>query len=388
MKVPLLDLNAHHAPIRAKLVAAFEKALDSGHFILGPAVEEFEKRIADYCGVPHAIGVSSGSDALLIALMGLGIGPGDEVITSDYSFFASAGCISRLGATPVFVDIDPATYNIDPELIEAAITPRTKAIIPVHLFGQCADMDPIMAIAQKHGLPVIEDAAQAIGAEYRDGRRAGSIGMMGCFSFFPSKNLGAFGDAGMVVTTDQGMADKLRLLRMHGAKPKYHHQVIGGNFRIDAIQAAILNVKFDLLDQWTRERQQSADHYDELFEQFSLLNDSDVVRPDAIYADNGPRHYHIYNQYVIRVREREQLQRHLAGAGIGSEVYYPVPFHKQKCFASLGYAAGDFPHSNLAAEESLAIPVSPGISPEQRIHVATSIKQFVQQARQAALVKN
>jgi len=331
MIVPLLDLNAQHEPLYKEIMAAIEQTVRSQAFILGPDVTKLEERIASYCRSQFAIGVSSGTDALLVALMGIDVGPGDEVVTTPYSFFATAGVISRLGARPVFVDIDPVTYNMNPAKLEQAITAKTKAVIPVHLYGQCADMSPILAIAARRRLPVLEDAAQAIGAEYRDGRRAGSMGLMGCLSFFPSKNLGAMGDGGMVVTSDPELADKVRILRVHGGKPKYFHKIIGGNFRLDSIQAAVLNVKLNYLDGWTKRRQENARRYRSLFLQSGLVEKPGIGLPDAVYANAGPPHFHIYNQFVIRVCQRDELMGFLKLRGIGTEVYYHVPFHLKEC---------------------------------------------------------
>lgn len=365
--VPLLDLKAQFATIESEVRAAMDRVLASQHFILGPEVEALEREVAAYSQCQYGIGVSSGTDALLVSLMAIDLQPGDEVITTPYTFFATAGSIARLGAKPVFVDIDPATYNIDPAGIEAVITPRTKAILPVHLFGQMADMDPILAIAERHGLYVIEDAAQAIGAEYK-GRRAGSIGHLGCFSFFPSKNLGGFGDGGMVVTNDPGLADKVRLLRGHGARPKYYHKVVGGNFRLDALQAAVLRVKLKYLDEWTAARQRNAERYRRLFAEAGV----DIGLPhDAGYGR------HIYNQFVIRSKRRDALMAHLKAQQIGTEIYYPVPLHLQECFAELGYRKGDFPASEQAAEETLAIPVYPELELTQIEAVVASIQNFV-----------
>ncbi len=354
---------------------ALERVVRSQHFILGPEVEAFEARVASYCGTKFAIGVSSGTDALLAALMAWEVGPGDEVVTSTYSFFATAGAISRVGARPVFVDVDPVSYNLDPARIEEALTPRTKVIIPVHLYGQCADMGPILDIARHRGLKVLEDAAQAIGAQYKDGRRAGSMGDAGCLSFFPTKNLGAFGDAGMVVTGDAEYAERLRVIRVHGSKPKYFHSRIGGNFRLDAIQAAVLNVKLNHLDAWTGSRQENARRYDSLFSNSGLVRDEQVFPPRAVYG-SGVSHGHIYNQYILRTRDRNRLRQHLEKAGIGTEVYYPVPFHLQACFADLGYLTGAFPVSERAAQETLAIPVYPGMPPEMIQAVFSRIEEF------------
>jgi len=369
MNIPLLDLKAQYASIKAEVNQAIGEVLESQRFILGPKVDECEKAIAAYSQCSHGIGVSSGSDALLACLMAENIGAGDEVITTPYTFFATVGAISRLGATPVFVDIDPATYNLDVNQIAARITNKTKAMIPVHLFGQMADMDPVMHLAEKHGLVVIEDAAQAIGAEYK-GRRAGSIGHYGCFSFFPSKNLGAIGDAGMIVTNDAQRAEKVKVLRGHGAKPKYYHRIVGGNFRLDAIHAAVVSAKLPHLDSWTSARQRNAKRYDQLFRDADLPIGLPVVTTDR----------HIFNQYVIRSSSRDQLQIFLQKKGIGSEVYYPVPMHLQDCFAYLGIKAGAFPESERAAKESLAIPVYPELNDEQARYVVESIAEFAGQA--------
>jgi dTDP-4-amino-4,6-dideoxygalactose transaminase len=362
MQVPLLDLKAQYATIRDEVRRAIDEVCDSQHFILGPHVEKLERDVAAYSQCAHGIGVSSGTDALLVALMALDVTTGDQVITTPYSFFATAGVIARLGATPVFVDIDPRSYNIDPALIERAITPRTRVIMPVHLFGQCADMDTILEIAKSHKLAVIEDAAQAIGSEYK-GRRAGSMGELGCLSFFPSKNLGGFGDGGMVVTNDAELAERVRVLRVHGSKPKYHHSVVGGNFRLDALQAAILNVKLKYLDRWTQKRQQNAAFYD------SALAGLPLQTPAALG-------HHIYNQYTVRLTERDKLQAHLKAAGIGTEVYYPVPLHLQKCFSSLGCKAGSFPESERAARESLSLPIYPELTEDQAQYVVEKVRGF------------
>ena len=374
MKIPLLDLKAVHAPIRMEILSAIERVIESNTFILGPEVQTLENRIASYCNTKFAIGVSSGTDALLISLMALGIGSSDEVITTPYSFFSTAGVIVRVGAKPVFVDIDSLTYNIDPQKIEKAVTSRTRAIIPVHLYGQCAEMDPILKIAEKYNLEVIEDAAQAIGAEYKDGRRACSMGKLGCLSFFPSKNLGALGDAGMVLTSDEAMAERFRVLRVHGSKPKYYHKMIGGNFRLDALQAAVLNVKFKHLDSWTRQRQENAERYAALFGTANLLEK--VGLPEPIYKRSSLAHYHIYNQFIIRLQARDQLQAYLKQKGIGTEIYYPVPFHLQECFHYLGYKEGDFPESEKAAKETLALPIYPSLTFDQQKYVVESILEF------------
>jgi len=365
MSVPLLDLQGQYRPLREELLAAIARVCDSQRFIGGPEVDGFEREVAQLLGVPHAVGLSSGTDALLVALMALGIGPGDEVITPTFSFFATAGCVTRVGARPRLVDIDPATFNADPAAIEAAITPRTRAIIPVHLYGQCADMDPILALAKQRGIAVIEDAAQAIGSTYK-GRHAGSMGRAGCFSFFPSKNLGAFGDAGMLTTTDAALAHEVRLLRNHGAEPKYFHQRIGGNFRLDALQAAVLRVKLPHLASWTEARQANADRYDVLFREQGLLGR--VTLPAR-----APDRNHIFNQYVIRVADRDAVRARLDTKGIGTEIYYPVPFHLQDCFASLGYQRGEFPAAEAAANETLALPIYGELTEAQQREVVDAI---------------
>jgi dTDP-4-amino-4,6-dideoxygalactose transaminase len=368
--VPLLDLRAQYATIREEIRAAVDGVLESQQCILGPAVTECEAKLAEYCRCPHAITVSSGSDALLISLMAEDLGAGDEVITTPYTFFATAGAIARTGAKPVFVDIDPQTYNIDPGQIEAQISQNTKAIMPVHLYGQCAEMDPILALADRHGIPVIEDAAQAIGADYR-GRRAGAMGRYGCFSFFPSKNLGAAGDGGLVTTQDAAVAEKLRILRVHGSKPKYYHALLGGNFRFDSLQAAIVTVKLRYLDGWTAGRQANAARYRRLFEASGLTGAGPVRLP---YEAPGNRH--IYNQFIIRADRRDELFEYLKGQSVGVEIYYPVPLHLQACFAYLGYHPGDFPASEAAAQQTLALPIYPELSDAQAEHVVACISQF------------
>lgn len=363
--VPLLDLKAQFAPLREEILSAIERVVDSQHFILGPEVQGLEADVADFCQVKHGIGVSSGTDALLVALMSIDIGPGDEVICPAFTFFATAGAISRLGATPVFADIDPATYNICASSARNAVTARTRAIIPVHLFGQMAEMAEICAIAQDRELVIIEDAAQAIGAKYQD-RSAGSIGEMGCLSFFPSKNLGAFGDGGMVLTSRGELAARLRLLRNHGYYPKYYNQEVGGNFRLDALQAAILRVKLPHLDRWTERRRQNAEWYRE------LLSDLPIGLPQE-----QPGCFHIYNQFVIRSERRSQIIEVLRDRKIGSEIYYPHPLHLQECFKNLGYRKGDLPRSERAAEEVLALPIYPELTEEQLRFVAQSVKDAV-----------
>jgi len=369
MNVPLLDLKAQYRSIKPEIDAAVAEIFESQYFIMGPRVKACEEAIAAYTGVDHAIGVASGTDALLIALMAEGIGPGDEVITSPYTFFATAGSVARLGAKPVFVDIDPVTFNIDVTKIAARINDRTRAIIPVHLYGQMADMEPLMELARKFSLVVIEDAAQAIGAEYRC-RRAGAIGDYGCFSFFPSKNLGGAGDGGMVVTRDRGRADKLSILRVHGMEPKYYHKYLGGNFRLDALQAAVVEVKLRYLDTWTAARQSNAKRYDRLLTAAGLVGPAQLTLP-RVMMDR-----HIFNQYVVRAARRDELKAHLLARQVGVEVYYPVPLHLQECFAGLKYQPGDFPQSERAALETLALPIYPELSDAQAEYVVQSIAEF------------
>lgn len=373
--MPLLDLSAQYCAIEAEVGAAIARVVRSQNFILGTEVEQLEREIARYCSCGFGIGVSSGTDALLVALMGLGIGSGDEVITTPYTFFATGGCISRVGAKPVFVDIDRRTYNMDPAKLEAAVSEKTRAILPVHLFGQMATMDPIVAIARRYSLPIIEDAAQAIGSEDRR-RRAGSLGDLGCFSFFPSKNLGGFGDGGMVTTHDPDLAERVSILRSHGSKPKYYHRLVGGNFRLDAIQAAVLRVKLPYLDSWTAARQRNAAAYGKLFAQAKLTSGSDN---DPVFLPyEAPEVRHIYNQYVIRVaeRHRDHLIAHLKRSQIGCEIYYPVPLHLQECFSDLGYQMGDFPESEAAAKETLALPIYPEMTESMQAAVVQSIADY------------
>jgi dTDP-4-amino-4,6-dideoxygalactose transaminase len=367
VKVPLLDLKPQYRALKPELDAALLRVAESQYFILGPEVKALEAATAAYSGCKFGIGISSGTDALLIALMALDIGAGDEVITSPYTFFATAGTIARVGARPVFVDIDPDTFNISPAAIERAITPRTRAIMPVHLYGQMADMSAIMAIAQRHGLRVIEDAAQAIGAEDAKGRRAGSIGDIGCLSFFPTKNLGAFGDAGACVANDATLAAKLMKLRVHGMEPKYYHELIGGNFRLDEIQAAVLNVKLPHLDSWSEARQRNARFYDAAFARAGLGGKLRAPPPAA----KGSRH--VYNQYCIRVERRDELRAWLAKHEIGAEIYYPVALHMQQCFAYLGHQPQDFPESLRATKETLALPIYPELSESQLQYVVDTI---------------
>ncbi|CAN5471709.1 DegT/DnrJ/EryC1/StrS family aminotransferase [soil metagenome] len=373
MSVPLLDLKLQYRTLKTELDDALIRVASSQALIFGPEVDALERDCAAYLGVKHAIGVSSGTDALVMAMMALNIGPGDEVITPTFSFFATAGAVVRVGATPVFVDVDPVTMNVSPAAIQAAITPRTKAIVPVHLFGQSADMDAIMAIANEHGIPVVEDAAQAIGTQYKDGRRVGSIGLMGCFSFYPTKNLGAFGDAGLMTTNDDALAVRLKQLRNHGMEPRYYHSFVGGNFRIDAIQAAVLNVKLPHLASWHEGRRRNAAIYNELFADANLA----VVTPINAYAAAGFPDVHIYNQYTILVEEREALRAHLQSEGIGTEVYYPVPFHRQECFRDVPSSKNAFPVSDHLAARVLSLPIFPELLPEQLEEVVATIAEYM-----------
>ena len=382
--VPLLDLKAQYAQIRAEVMPIIEEVCASQRFILGEHVHALEAEVAAYCVSSAGIGVSSGTDALLLALMALGVGAGDEIITSPFTFFATAGTIARLGARPVFCDIDPHSFNLSPaavaEFIDRLCTVKggrlinrgtgghIKGIMPVHLYGQAADMDPLMALANQYDLKVIEDAAQAIGTEYK-GVRVGSIGDIGCFSFFPSKNLGAFGDAGLCTTNDAQLAESMRVLRVHGGKPKYFHAVIGGNFRIDELQAAVLRVKLKYLDGWTAARQRNAAHYNAAFAAAGLAGK--LAAPKATVQGR-----HIFNQYIVRVKNRDALKDHLTARNIGTEIYYPVPLHLQKCFAYLKHATGDFPESESAAADTLALPVYPELTPAQLDHVVASVAEF------------
>ncbi len=374
MQVPFLDLKAQYQRIKEEIDQTLAEVVSDQHFILGPKVEALEEAIAAYSCARHGIGVASGSDALTLSLLALGVGLDDEVITTPFTFFATAGSISHVGAKPVFVDIDPQTYNLDPSKIEERITSKTKAIIPVHLFGQCADMEPLREIAKDRRLWVIEDAAQAIGSDYiKDSlppQRAGSIGDVGCFSFYPSKNLGGFGDGGMVTTNDDELARRLRLLRVHGASTKYSYQMIGVNSRLDALQAAVLLVKFRYLEEWTEKRRENAAYYDHLFEeiQYQTLG---IEIPSVQYNNR-----HIYNQYVIRVSTRDELRDFLTHEGIGTDVYYPLPLHLQECYRDLGYEEGDFPHAEQAARETLALPIYPELTKEQQKYVVAKITEF------------
>ena len=385
IRVPLLDLKAQYAQFRAEVLGAIESVCASQHFILGENVRAFEAQVAEYCGAAHAVGVSSGTDALLLALMALGIGAGDEVITSPFTFFATAGTIARTGARPAFCDIDPSTFNLSTsavqrfidescvasggELVRRTTGGRVRALMPVHLYGQAADMEALTALARRYDLAIIEDAAQAIGTETAAGKRVGALGDIGCFSFFPSKNLGAFGDAGLCTTEDAALAERMRVLRVHGGQPKYFHALIGGNFRIDELQAAVLRVKLKYLDGWTEGRQRNAAFYDEAFAAARLAGR--VAAPKRV-----ARGRHIYNQYVVRVERRDALRAFLTERHIGTEIYYPVPLHLQECFAYLGHASGDFPHSERAAAETLALPIYPELSREQLDAVVATIAEF------------
>jgi dTDP-4-amino-4,6-dideoxygalactose transaminase len=383
MNVPLLDLQRQYRALQSELDSALLRVASSQSFILGPEVEALERECAAYLNVPHALGVSSGTDALLLALMALEIGPGDEVIVPDYSFFATAGVVSRLGAVPLLADIDPVTFNLRPSEIERLLTPRTRAVIPVHLYGYCAPMKPILELAARHKLYVVEDAAQAFGSRYEDGRRAGTMGHIGCFSFFPTKNLGAFGDGGLTVTRDPVLHEKMKLMRVHGAKPKYYHKVVGGNFRLDAIQAAVLRVKLPHLDAWTEGRRRNARLYNRLFKErglsgapgakeFSLRERVllPLYPPEPVYEP-----LHIFNQFVVRVERRDELRDRLARAGIATEIYYPVPFHNQECFSTLRVDPMTFPISTRCAATSLALPIFPELVEEEIQAVVEAMEQ-------------
>jgi dTDP-4-amino-4,6-dideoxygalactose transaminase len=385
----LLDLKGQYAPLKAEIEAAIREVCDEQRFVLGPRVAELEAKVAQYCTTKHALGVSSGTDALLLALMALDIGPGDEVVTSPFTFFATAGVVARLGARPFFCDIDPDTFNLDADAVRTALAQRcerrgdrlvnratggiVKALLPVHLYGQMADLDAFAKIAREHRLAIVEDAAQAIGATLADGPRAGSLGDIGCLSYFPTKNLGAFGDAGMCVTNDTALHERMRILRVHGGEPKYYHALIGGNFRLDELQAAVLVVKLKHLDDWTRARQRNADHYD------ALIRDKGLS-PAVRVPKRVPGCRHIFNQYVIRTSRRDALRAHLAASGVGTEIYYPVPLHAQRCFAYLGHDPADFPESQRAAAEALALPIYPELTAEQREYVVDRIAEFARPA--------
>ncbi|MBS3945259.1 MAG: DegT/DnrJ/EryC1/StrS family aminotransferase [Melioribacter sp.] len=393
MKVPLLDLKGQYQSIKKEVDEAVQKVIDSQYFIMGPDVAKLEEEICNYLNCQFAVGVSSGTDALLLALMALDIEPGDEVIVPTYSFFATAGVVARLNAKPVLVDIDPVSFNIDTTQIEKKITSKTKAMIPVHLYGQSADMSPIIQIARKYSLFVIEDAAQAIGTQYKDGRFVGSIGDIGCFSFFPSKNLGGFGDGGIVTTNNPNLEHKMRIMRVHGMEPKYYHKLIGGNFRLDSIQAAVLRVKLPHLDKWSDKRRKNAALYTKYFMEAGLANEegrttfddnNKVLLPKAVFKPNEEqlkngllKNYHIYNQFVIRVDKRDELLEYMKKKDIGCEVYYPVPFHRQECFSYLDSKDVDFPHSNNAAKNSIALPIYPELTDEQIKYVVDTIAKFM-----------
>ena len=367
--VPLLDLQGQYQPLRGEILAAIERVCDSQRFVMGPEVEGLERELAAALEVREAIGVSSGTDALLVAMMALGIGPGDEVVTTTYSFFATAGCIARLGARPVLVDIDPVTYNIDPAAVAAAIGPRTRAVIPVHLYGCSAAMEELLAAAARAGVPVIEDAAQAIGARYQ-GRPVGGLGTLGCFSFFPSKNLGAFGDGGLVTTNDPALAERVRLLRNHGAERGYYHKFIGANFRLDALQAAVLRVKLPHLPAWSEGRRRNASRYRELL--------APVVERGLVALPVEPAGcHHIYNQFIVRVPRRDQVKASLEARRIGTQIYYPVPFHLQECFAYLGHRRGEFPHAEAAADQTLSLPVFGELTDDHLRYVAEALTEAV-----------
>jgi len=395
MKVPLLDLHAQLIGMRDEMMSAVTKVIDSTRYIQGPEVEGLEKEIAAYCGVDNGVGVSSGTDALLASLMTLGVGPGDLVVTTPYSFFATMGVILRVGALPVFADIDPDSYNIDPQAVEEVLeedrTKKIKAILPVHLYGQCADMQPIMELAEKFNLPVVEDAAQAIGAEYpyKEGAetrwlRAGSIGMAGCFSFFPSKNLGGIGDGGMVISRDSEFAQKVKLMRNHGAYPKYFHSLVGGNFRLDPIQATVLRIKLEYLEKWHQDRRDNASFYNTLFTESGLTDDGLVSIPKAIYEDKtgqegtGGGNFHIYNQYILRVKKRDQLKEWLAQNDIGCEIYYPLALHQQKCLER-SFLKTTLPHAEEAAAQTIALPIYPELTSEMQEYVVQSVVNFYKQ---------
>ncbi|MCX7610543.1 MAG: DegT/DnrJ/EryC1/StrS family aminotransferase [Ignavibacterium sp.] len=389
MKVPLLDLKPQYKSIKKELDEAILRVSESQQFILGNEVSKMEEEFENYLNCKHAYGVSSGTDALLLALMAIDIKPEDEVIVPTYSFFATAGVVARLFAKPIFVDNDPITFNIDPQDVKKKITSKTKAIIPVHLFGQSAEMNEIMKLADEYNLIVIEDAAQAIGTQYKDGRFVGTIGHIGCFSFFPSKNLGCFGDGGLITTNDDKLAEIIRIKRVHGGEPKYYHKVIGGNFRLDALQAAVLRVKLPYLQSWTDKRKYNANLYNKLFIEAGLAEEpgrikfdanNKVLLPKAIYENiQDLKNYHIYNQYIIRVEKRDELREFLTKNEIGTEIYYPVPFHLQECFAYLNHKKGDFPISEFSADTSLAIPIYPELTEEQISYVVQKIKEFFNQ---------
>lgn len=389
MDIPFLDLIAQYKSIQKEIDQKILEVISSQKFILGAEVENFEKEIAAYSGAKYAVGVSSGSDALISSLMALEIKQGDAVVTTPFTFFATAGAISRLGARIVFCDIDRVTYNINPDNLEMLFkkgihrhgNSRIKAIIPVHLYGQCADMTPILALAERYDLLVIEDAAQALGAEYPfpDGvKKASTIGDLGILSFFPSKNLGGYGDGGMVLTHKEDLALKLKLLRGHGSKNKYFNEIVGGNFRLDALQAAVLRIKLKYLDKWQQKRRENASYYNKLFKESGLVGENLIQLPEAVYRDSGVQDYHTYHQYVVRAKDRDDLKTFLKEKGVATAVYYPLPLHLQKCFADLGYRRGDFPESEKAASEVLALPIYPELTANQQEFLVTCIKKFYQ----------
>ncbi len=389
MKIPQLDLKIQYQNIKDEIDKKLSEVLSTQRFILGPEVNNFETEMADFSGVPHAVGVSSGSDALIISLMALGIGQGDAVVTTPFTFFATAGAVARLGATPVFCDIDQKTFNISPDKLEKMMAFSSKkegfnirAVIPVHLYGQCADMDPINEIAKKYDLSIIEDAAQAVGSEYPSAtgtKKACGLGDLGILSFFPSKNLSAFGDAGMVLTSSDELVEKLKVLRVHGSSNKYFYDVLGGNFRLDAIQAAVLRVKLKHLPSWIEKRMEKAAYYDKLFEERRSVKEGIVQIPENVYRESGARYHHTYHQYVIRADSRNKLQEHLSQKEIATAIYYPYPLHLQKCFAYLGYKEGDFPESEKAVQEVLALPIYPELSSAQQEYIVDSIAEFYEQ---------
>lgn len=389
MDIPFLDLKAQYKSIQKEIDQKILEVISSQKFILGAEVENFEKEIAAYSGAEYAVGVSSGSDALISSLMALEIKQGDAVVTTPFTFFATAGAISRLGARIVFCDIDKVTYNINPDNLEMLLKKgnhrhgdsRIKAIIPVHLYGQCADMIPILALAERYDLFVIEDAAQAVGAEYPfpDGvKKASTIGDLGILSFFPSKNLGGYGDGGMILTYKEDLALKLKLLRGHGSKNKYFNEIVGGNFRLDALQAAVLRIKLKYLDKWQQKRRENASHYNKLFKESELVGENLIQLPEAVYRDSGVQDYHTYHQYVVRAKDRDDLKAFLKEKGVATAIYYPLPLHLQKCFADLGYKEGDFPESEKAASEVLALPIYPELTTNQQEFLVTCIKKFYQ----------
>ncbi|WP_276567789.1 DegT/DnrJ/EryC1/StrS family aminotransferase [Peribacillus tepidiphilus] len=366
-QIPMLDLTEQYANLKEEILTSLDQVMSKAHFILGENVKKLERDVAEYSNASHGIGVANGSDALNIALMACGVGPGDEVIVPSFTFFATAGAVARTGATPVFVDINPKTFNICPESIEKAITPKTKAIIPVHLYGQMADMDAIKAIADQHNLYIIEDAAQAIGAEYK-GKKVGELGTLACYSFFPTKNLGAYGDAGMIITSDDELAEKCRVIRVHGSKPKYYHHILGYNSRLDEMQAAILNVKFPHLNDWSKQRKERAKTYTTLLKE--ALGDQVVTPFEEEF------NYHVYHQYTIRVERRDELQAFLKENGVSTMVYYPQPLHLQPVFSYLGYKEGDLPETEKAAKEAISLPMFPELKEEQQQYVVEKIKEF------------